>query len=424
MTFAIQYPFVGPSTIENSFITSEPKSFYDNLNTACELFNEFDRVPDGANKFVFTQKLQAAFSTLYEIKKVDPTFFKSVDNLDKIANLFFLLGRLDYGSKMENARRYFQASVLLKLQTFGLSETNVLETLFSVPTPEALQNYLAQQTKDFSALTDLPEKILSALHKENVLAVQDKTKLFEFSCALRWMGHACQNISDLRSSYQRFECIYGLACICNQHVIDFSDNYQTIKNALWEMAELFYNADRFLHDFEHPHDARGKIALLDNVKPYLEKEGNSLRAITKLAQIYNIQAIELVKIATTPADVLNCYMLSSQALSIAEKTSGFDPFLLNMFRNNQIAFALKAQQMDIDVLSNQLEKVLEYSQLNPHFYNSIYYLGAARLLLIKGDKKGALNWLNKVDQIADSSPDKEDILASSQKLRDEILTAI
>ncbi|QLH34938.1 MAG: hypothetical protein HWD61_01335 [Parachlamydiaceae bacterium] len=69
MTFAIQYPFVGPSTIENSFITSEPKSFYDNLNTACELFNEFDRVPDGANKFVFTQKLQAAFSTLYEIKK-------------------------------------------------------------------------------------------------------------------------------------------------------------------------------------------------------------------------------------------------------------------------------------------------------------------------------------------------------------------
>ncbi|QLH34939.1 MAG: hypothetical protein HWD61_01340 [Parachlamydiaceae bacterium] len=59
---------------------------------------------------------------------------------------------------MENARRYFQASVLLKLQTFGLSETNVLETLFSVPTPEALQNYLAQQTKDFSALTDLPEK--------------------------------------------------------------------------------------------------------------------------------------------------------------------------------------------------------------------------------------------------------------------------
>ncbi|QLH34941.1 MAG: hypothetical protein HWD61_01350 [Parachlamydiaceae bacterium] len=84
---------------------------------------------------------------------------------------------------------------------------------------------------------------------------------------------------------------------------------------------------------------------------------------------------------------MNCYMLSSQALSIAEKTSGFDPFLLNMFRNNQIAFALKAQQMDIDVLSNQLEKVLEYSQLNPHFYNSIYYLGAARLLLIKGDKK-------------------------------------
>ncbi|QLH34940.1 MAG: hypothetical protein HWD61_01345 [Parachlamydiaceae bacterium] len=38
------------------------------------------------------------------------------------------------------------------------------------------------------------------------------------------------------------------------------------------MAELFYNADRFLHDFEHPHDARGKIALLDNVKPYLEKK--------------------------------------------------------------------------------------------------------------------------------------------------------
>ena len=292
-----------------------------------------------------------------------------------------------------------------------------------------LQDSLSKEDpQSFSAIRDLPEKILASIDTNSFLDIKDKSQLFELSCILRLLGHACQNIDVLKGQVKRFELIYGLAQQCNQNIIDKTPNQQLKKDANWEMFELLYNTERFLLDLQTNEEDRKKIThvecklnLLKNLEPYLENEKDSLRATEKLAQLENIRAIELSKIAANETDFQVCYDHICKAFAIANQTPNFNPFLLNMFLNNKNALALKVKKDNFDELSEQMNKVLEHAKEDSHFYNAIYYINAARLLYKQGKFDDALLMLEKAEKIASDSPENaSDNQEAAKELRDKI----
>lgn len=423
---------------------AKPVYFLDHFEKANQAFNEFDRIPKDKESFI--KHLESAYNALYPISSVGDQFFKEPEpaTRNKISRLFYLLGRSIYGNKMENSRRYLQASLVLKLNAIGLSNVDVLKIIRAHSSTTLLQDSLSKESsQEYSVLMDHPEKILSSLSeaplKASLFDNKDKHQIFELACILRWLGHTCQNIDALKTDKQRFEIIYGLARECNQNVIDSALEAQLVKDAAWEMVDLIYNTERFMLDFDRPqtedpeeikkHVIR-KLDSLDHIKPYLIYENESLRASEKFAQIENIKAIEKSKMAGDDMALLSeCYQHSLNALKIADKTPNFEPFLHTMFRSNVVGFALKAKkdfsETELLEFSNQMDKVLEYAKINEHIYNPSFIIVAARLSLAQNNQEKALDLLDQADDTARKSPENADyFLKTSQKLRNEILGSL
>ncbi len=428
--------------------------------TAHDDFKKFDRMPE--DKETFTNSLESSFNALHEIYKTNPKFFEKSENLHEISNLFHLLGRKEYPGQMEKARQFFQTSLLLKFAALGFCKTDILKILMAHPSTTSLVDSLSKESPESrSLLTDLPEKVLVRVDKQHLLDIANKSHLLEISIYLRWLGFACQNIADLQKDGNRFEKIYRLSKECNQNIMDYSTDQQTIQNANWEMVDLQYNTDRFLLDFKGPkeddipknltEDARAqaflqlkhqhvlvKLESLKLLEPYLANElklnKDSLRARIKQGQLENIQAIEKWHLAGNDIALLDdCFEHSSKALKIAESTPNYDPNLLNMFRSNNSVFAMEAKKENLARFVPQMEQALQHAKTNENYYNPLAFISAARLhiALLTGKatpeekelaKKNALFLLDKADEMAKRSPENaEHALSKAKELRNTIL---
>lgn len=404
-------------------LSLDEKEFYTHLKAANDAFQN-DRVPDfKVEKAKFIQDLEASYAKLYEIYKVNPKFIEKPENLSLVTRLFFLLGRYCYGAEMEKARYFLQAALLLKLLSLGWVKSDFLTQLMAYNSPQGFYENLAKEQDNFrSTFTDLPEKILANLSENQILDYEDKQQILEFSCILRWVGHACQNIDKLKTQKSRFDQVYGLCQKINDNVF-FSSDAVISKEGNWETIDLRYNKDRFMYDLENPYQSPkerclAKIKLVDELEPYLKIEGKSLRETIKRAQIENIKAFEKANIIDFKAE---SFQHMVKAVEIAEKTPDFDPFLKNMFDNNFVGLSMKIGKIDVDLI-NKINKTLEYIKDNQHFYNAIYINTAANLFFHSKQTDYALTLLDKAEEIANLSPENAlDILASIRNSRNKFL---
>lgn len=361
-------------------------SFINPLNMADLAYRRFDRIPDDKetndetviNKKRFVKLLEAAFIDFLRIYKADPKVLEDKTVLHQVHRLFFLLGRSEYAVdmiKMETARRFFHVAWLVKLGELGLESKETLTRVFAIFSEErGLTTFLAD-SKACGELVFASELLLAnATKKNDILDTKDKKQLFELACTLRWIGHCCQNIPFLNKEAKRFEAIYNFDEQLLLNIIDRGD-LETVKEAKWEMAELLYNTERFMHDFFHPNDPVGKINLLNHVLPFLTDD--SLRVQIKKAQIKNIMAKDKSELPDHDAE--ECLKLSNEALEIAEKTPDFDPFLLHMFLSNNVKFALNAGKTNFPELKVKMDRALSYFAINPHIYNPNFANVAAQL---------------------------------------------
>jgi hypothetical protein len=393
-----------PFAFKNDSI--QANNFLKNLESADTAFKTKDAIP--ADKLSFSKELEESFVALHQIYKVDKSFFEHFDNLSKISRLFYLLGRLKYGGEMENARRCFQSALLLKLASWGMLKPHFLAILMDNAT---FEQFLKSSSEMESPVKDLPEKILSNVSKSDILRDGKDPDLFELSCNLRWLGHACQNINALSTAdgLGRFKTIYGWAKEINKKLIDFSTDFNVIKNASWEHAELLYNTTRFMLDLEAPQEKKGtkelillKIESLNELNPYLEIEGDTLRAKQKKVQIENIRTIEKGKLKD-PLLNEDCIKQSFLALQRAEEIQNFDSFLLNMFRCNYVGFSLDANCSNYDELNVIMKKAIDFVKENSHYYFASYYVVAAKLAVAQKDIDQALKYLIEAETLAKKS---------------------
>lgn len=390
----------------------------ESLGQAEAIFKRFDTASP-SDKKLMSEQLSVAYRMLHLTSKNHDKLSPKLEQT--AARICYLYGRSLYGGDMESSRQMFQLS--LHIQMIGSRALNSPTALFnSCINLEELPKRLAENPELFNPL----DRYLMTAAVDIVVADVSYKSRQPFSVAenLRWLGHTYQNITKYRTSEHtpRFEKIYNTAKAILVKI--------NTKDSRWEIGQIIYNTARFIHLLKHPTDVQGALATLKTVLPFLEEEGESLRALKLRAQIHNITMIELGKITPkTPEEkaaiLKQKYDEVTKAFDLLNGTG--DP-LVTMFMSNRARCALDCLQAGIKVPS--IETITDWSstvlgvikeQGYDHYYHASYLITAARIAMHNGDKAAAEAHLDQAEVVNRKFPDSsKDYQDQVEALRKEI----
>lgn len=434
-------PIVTTASVNSSAALStdaapSPKiaQFTQHMADAETMYKEFGSI-SSSEKEGMHKSLCEAYKLYTELAALPET--ERLPNADnQLARLLFLEGRYLYGGPFLEASHLFNVALLLQLQGEG---TNTLLTddfrkdLASAPDLETLIKTLAKRHESGT----LPK--LDVWLDRNTLKLTDKPELaLQVGIGMRWLGHCYQNVKDTNQrtpqNIARFRCIYGDVHEILKPIAE-STGKPIHKEANWELAELHYNTDRFMHWMEHPEDTKGAVKCLEKVIPYLNIEGDTPRAHRLNAQIRNILAIEGAKERSEdPSKVegylaltKTCFDNVSKACSLAEK-DGFDRFLKHMFLNNRAAFALDSlergtQLAEMDAIAIWSKQAVDYARTENfnHVYHSTFLTCAARVAMQKNEFETAKRLLEEAVGVCTKFPNSStDTLTKIEALKQKL----
>lgn len=335
---------------------------------------------------------------------------------EQAARLFHLYGRCVYGGNMEASRQYFQMSLAIQLY----AEDTLSRT------------HLFNELKEWDSLEELPKEQLLSTQVASVILEgpasfesTDAKSAFDIATNLKWLGFSYQNIDRFRhaseTNIERINAIYDLAKAIFAR-IDTVDSR-------WEVGEIIYNTSPFLHNLRHPGDHVGAAKTMEAVTPYLDKEGNSLRAKSRQAQIYNIQTIlasrvplpenskekeEWLKVLSAKA---------TKAVEYAATVEGFDPFLKHNFINVRISCALRCikegfPMTDESIIGEWIKTTLSYAQKEKynHYYHSSYFETAVKFAIYQKKFDLAAQYLDTMEMINRKFPESSEDSCEDAKI--------
>lgn len=393
-----------------SLIISEASSFslqriakqVDDLSVFFE-FNDLKKPATGEEKAAWKTALDTAYGEI-SVELQNGNESELLPLLSKV--LTYNAHRL-YGGDMDLTRLFFLTSLSLQLKTDGHDFWCALDHVKAENTLDDLANRLNNYSLHFD---NLQEALQRAQHfSEAVIqssaAPQNK---FDIAANLDWLGRCCQNLSLHNKNQSLFKQLYGSARAIHQHIADTQPD-PLRKDANWQIADNLYNTARFLHSLENPNDLLGKLNTLNLLKPYLEAEEGSLRAVVKAAQIENIMATELSNfLPLFPVDMQptlqkQIYRHAFQALKIAQQKEheGFDPFLLSMFYNNVACLGFDAGVLTNEEAAGFSEEAIDKAtkQGLDHFYFASYFKVGAKIARALGNEDKALKYEDMADMI-------------------------
>lgn len=405
----------------------EVEVFNTHLNNADAIYNSGNL--NNTNKQAILRELDVAYRAMAQLytRNQQPADFN-----EKATKLFFLAGKCYYNADMVKSLHSFQAAVFMSFTKLGIIEDRGQSRIWA---HASIDEYLRGfQSEPLGMFTDLDTLVC---HSTSTFLLEKipPEKLLEIGRLFQNWGACCQNIAVFREANpentNRFKGVYGFAKTCFEQFAHQTHDAALRKDARWEVASLLYNTGRFLHYLEYPGDVQGAMATLNQMLPFLEDEGLSVRAQVKRAQVHNITMIETNKLAeketvedTKRAMKAKCYDEVCKAVSIAEATSGFDDFLKHMFYNNKASFALEIGVTDYEMIGQCVQKATAYARsekLNDVYY-ATYFINAAKLSQRQGNVREALEHLETADQICrEYANEGADLQAKVKKLKDELL---
>lgn len=315
-----------------------------------------------------------------------------------------------YGGDMNLTRLFFLMALSLQLRAVDDDSNAALDFISEEKTLEGLTARISNQPQ---ILNDLQTGLVSSFEISQVLPkCSSEQCIFDLAANLDWLGRCCQNLNEYKQNPALFNKLYGAARSAYTHLIETTADTTLKTNSNWQMADNHYNTGRFLYSLEKPDDIAGKLRTLDALRPYLEAENGSLRAVTKAAQIENISAMELLNLrkqllpmqqfletmqhpllATFRDSAQQAFAHAKKALEIAQEyqSKGFDPFLLSMFYNNVASIGMECEKLtasEAAVYSEEAIKMAKEQDLN-HFYFAGYFRFGAKIAIALGDAEKA-----------------------------------
>lgn len=394
-TIVTQVPVTAPATVD-PFVRAE--TIYKNLATATK-----------ADKDAMGADLEAAYTeTIGVLSAMNGTFADEKPLLHKLSRILFLEAKRLWAGNMEEILTLFQGAFLLKTTKNAFKDDLNADKIF---TSSSSLNSLYKRPVNSKHSFDRMSLFTSYSAKENIKWVTETfpDQIFELAEMINSIGGTYQNISKHKDNLNLLEVYFDTAKGLFQH-IDTPDSR-------WEIACIIYNTGRPIHLLKHPGDVEGALATLKEMDPYLQAEGNSLRAQTKRAQILNICVIERAKLLPTlsPSDksahILSFFVDTSKALEIAEQTPGFDIFLKTLFMNNKVKWALECLKDEQAVTTMQkvgvwVEDLLDVMKQNDydHYYHSIFACNAARYEILNNNQQKAMKYIGLAETICEKYP--------------------
>lgn len=374
------------------------------------------------------KQILTAMNSLAAISRQEPARLKELKK--EITTLFMNLGHFYYGGHMPATRAAFMASYyLLGNHVDHPNLRTIYETCFKETTLEGIANSfenlkLEFNEKPLTAPTDLKDKFL-------------------FASAIRWLGHAVQNIkADRMQLLQDLNFVYEPSLQAFDELRKQNIDPVIARNADWEHGQLCYNADRKLYELAHPvkdDDLKGKvdsykhqITILERYKPYVEREGKTRRGAELQSQLYNMRALLLSEISSleskipelkrTPEDAeatrKECADLIKKALDLAYSDPNFNHHLRGNYTNNLVHFTPTVEEKEA-----LIKRATDYAAKQDfnNYYHASYYLTAVKFYISQNKLDLAGQFLKTAEFINAKYPQQSlDLQKIAAALREKI----
>lgn len=405
--------------------TSQPHyvALKDSLSKAEEIFKEFPNA-NQTSKDTMVKYLSTAYRDLQTMRSETEKIPSQLETI--AARIFFLYGKCLYNGNMQASRRMFELSLAVEFVGLKILKNDALPVLpstdlESIPASFPAESQALQQWDEFVASTPVDAFT-------STICQQDKETAFDIAMTFRWLGATYQNLDHFNKPeyLPLFQKIYAVATKVWEKIGS--------KDSLWEVAQILYNTQRFVHYLKSPEDVLGALETLKAIEPYLKAEGDSLRAKQLQAQIHNITAVESSKIPVMTKEEKQAmlvfqYQEISKAEAICSGDPRFDIFLKKLFIHNKASRAIACAQEGIPVAEineikiwiDDLLAYMENEKYN-HYYFFIFLKTAAKFEAFQHHWEAALKHLDQSELVANMYLDScKNDLPLIHKTRLEIL---
>lgn len=293
-TNAVQLP--------TSFSVNVPYVIPAKLSGLLEKIEEFNKRLD---KLSQTEKnalgidLEDAYTqTIAEFKAHPDTFIPSLSaTLSRILYLEAKRNMFVNGSK-EEGLTLLQGALFMRTLPwdFHTIETSFAQILTLNPSLGSLKKSSVQPNHPFERIM---ERLMDNPADTNINDFIERTQDIRF-----------QSPADLIMSIATIIGAIGDTCLKIkkyqnerlERILDVSKGlfkYLDTPDSKWRIVHLLFKTCRALHLFKHPGDLKGALAALDEIKPFIAAEGNSLRAKGIRINIIDINRREREKLCRT-----------------------------------------------------------------------------------------------------------------------------
>lgn len=358
----------------------------------------------------------------------------------RAARLFYIYGKVLYGGQMDKSAASFKTALTIQLlQDRFSSKKDSLNELINES--EDLETFLSNAEK--AKLFDSTEKLLLDYTEADVKGLADNPKGYFVARTIYDLANAQQNMDEFRvltATYTKevasnhFEKVYGFSRKIFETMAKQTSDKETAANCQWEVACILYDGDRWIYKLQlgappklTKDQMQTMLATLDKLKPYLESENGSERAVGKQAQIYNISMI--IRTNFTAANetenqenLKEMYELVCKANQLADTQPNFTPFQRTLYKNNRVSIARKCAKAGLQVaqpaeMRKWMEEVLETIRLQNynHYYHVTFLLNGARLAQLEGNSAERDRLLAVAKKVTEDFPknkkENEELLA-------------
>lgn len=273
-----EIPFTGVSQSRTSF-----QSTKDGLKKIQEDLNA-QSIDDPGVKGYFHRKLLSFWPDIKaasaEFHTLSPDAKKAFTH--QVSEALFTLGECYYAVDYDTSRKFY---ILAAMMETGSEEeqAQIMALDFKFDPSEVITNLKKIQNLDAFVDESLVDVFMQRVNPENGLHV---------GRIYRKLGHCYQNMSSFNSknegNIKRLETVYDISrkAITNSHDPD----------ANWEMIELIYNTEPFMLGLTTNLTLLQRIlSMYDNLKPLFAEEGKTARALSKEAQVLNLENVALAE---------------------------------------------------------------------------------------------------------------------------------
>jgi len=397
-----------------------------------------------------TADLNSAFVSLKSLK----TMSKEMQCV--AVRMFYIYGKVLYGGPMDKSGDMFRTALTIKLlgmNLIGPEEYRKIKPhdVFSVmkmsDTLDAFtdkdRNTFTSNVALYSYIFNKSSKFLLQHNDSNVDALANDPQGYLIAQAIADQARANFNTdyymvinpSTIGDVTNHFEKTYGLARRVFEKIAKETTDPKVAADSRWEVACIIYDSSRFFYQLKqgYPEKLNAKqveesIATLDELKPYIDAENGSERAIGKEAQIFNISMILMDNL--DPNDEIEkqnhlkkMYGLVCKALEFSDRTPSLSPFQRTLYKNNKASVALKclkaglevAKSTEIGQLTGEVIKSVE-SDPYSHYYNVTFLLTGARYNALIGNP-------TEVERLVKLAEDVKDRCPKNKKKNQELIDA-